>query len=182
MDFSFGLALVGAFNFLVAFSLSSLYFKTTKPVWFLKALITYTIINLFFAYLGIIMGSLTEELLIDFSEKAGGVLLLVVGLKCLISAVKTKTMQRSYDITQLFTLIGLIMVVNIDLFLTVIATTLVYPINTIKLFSVLITTTVTAFLFGTLAGKQIKPVFSNMIYILASILLLWIGIHTIITG
>jgi putative Mn2+ efflux pump MntP len=176
MNASLIFILTGTASAALAISFASLYFKAGFRKTILKPLAAYLAVNLLMAASGFLIGNHLTGASGHFSTKAGAALLLVIAAKIIFRAIRTKTIQRIFDIGKDATLLGLMFVLNIDILLIATALPMVSGITYgtgITLFAVAALCGLSA---GVLAGKKAGFIFSNLLDLIAAIALLMIGI------
>ena len=175
MGNSFIFLLAGLFNFAIALSFASLYFKSQNLKSVCKPLIGFLVINILLALIGNIAGNLIAGNLQHLAVKAGAALELIVSFKLLFRALRTKTINRLFDIGQPLTLTGLLVVLNIDVLLATTGIALIdeFPLTTIiVLFGC---SSLAGLLTGFVTGKKMQFIMSNILDLIAAIALAIIG-------
>jgi hypothetical protein len=170
MNLSVLIIIISVANLLISFSFTSLYFKNGINALFVKASVLFLTTVWVLSLTGWFLGNYLSGLLTTISIKAGAALFMVLCIKSLIRALKTKSINRIFDISQIKTLIGLLFIMNIDLFLAWMASGLIWAV---PLQTFLIWLTVSSFfglLLGGLTGKKFGFLLPNLIDALIALL------------
>lgn len=173
------LLLLGLFNFGLALAFTSLYFKGQRVREALIPLSAYLFFNLLLLIAGVLIGNGIENSLNPLAAEAGAALMLVVAFKLFIKAIKTKTINRIFDISQIPTVIGLTFMLNIDTLLAAIGLSLIQNFQLLTLLALFGSTALAGVIAGFLTGKYMQFIMSNILEIIAAIALMIVGIASL---
>jgi len=160
----------------LAMSFSSLYFKTGFRSNVLKPIVIYFLLNLLLAMAGLMLGKALITPLDIFAPKAGAALLMVIAFKIMIRALKTKTIQRIFDISKTSTLFGLMLVLNIDILLIGTALPLLASFSTICGITPFAIAAPAGLVLGVATGKNTGFILSNILDFAAALAVMIISL------
>jgi putative Mn2+ efflux pump MntP len=160
----------------IAASFSSLYFKSGFNKNILKPFAAYLLVNLLLALAGLSLGMALQNPLNTLAPQAGALLLLVIAVKILIRAFRTKTIQRIFDISKPATLFGLMLVINNDILLIGTALPLLADISLLCGLTTFAVATVAGFILGVAFGKKAGFILANLLDLAAALSLLIISL------
>lgn len=175
MGNSFILILAGLFNFAIALSFASLYFKGQSLEKISKPLAGYLFFNVLLALIGTSAGKLFTASPGHLVVKAGAALILIVAIKLFVRAINAKTINRIFDIGQLPTLIGLLLVLNIDVMLASTGIALISKFNMLTILTLFGSSSLAGLMTGFMAGNKMPFIMSNILDLMAAIAMAILG-------
>lgn len=165
-------------NFLMAFSFSSFYFKRPQISYLVQTTILYMVFNVILLSLGFVIGRWIGGIFEELALRAGLSLFLIVGLKILIKGVRTRPMERIFDISKPMTYLGLLLVINIDVLLAGTSTALMEPALWRTLTLIFAGTGLAGFFIGGLTGKRASFLLSNKLELISALAIIGFCLYT----
>lgn len=156
---------------LIAFSFTSLYFKSGFNTLSRVAIPVFVLAFGCCSVLGYLIGHFAGHQLHPIEKQAGAALMLILGIRFLIKGITTKTARRLFDVGKRRVLIGLIIMLNLDVFLMYTALFLVSDVPPSSALFSGAGAALAGLLAGTAAGKRTGFLMPNLLEVTMALFL-----------